>query len=294
MREWRGWDPFPPSIPREAKGGIRAHSQRGGFGQTWWARRWIAVLESFHLPGRLQRGRSYARRGQVLSIEIGSGMVSSEVQGSRPEPYHVGIRVKPLSDADWRKVARVVSSQTIYAAKLLAGEMPQDIESTFQAAGLSLFPQRSADLETNCSCPDYSNPCKHIAAVYYLLGEEFDRDPFLLFQLRGKSREEFLGMLGEPAPPSAAIAEILPPEPLPVAAVAFWSGPPVPENLIGDVSVQPARATLLRGLGKFPFWRGRDNLASALDPIYRAAASRAAEAVSEIPLVAAPVIEIGG
>src|SRR5689334_4372348 len=115
MREWRGWDPFPPTIPREAKGGIRAHSQRGGFGESWWARRCMAVLESFYRPGRLQRGRSYARRGQVLSIEIRSRMVSWEVQGSRPELYHVGIRVKPLSEADWRNVARVVSSQTIYA-----------------------------------------------------------------------------------------------------------------------------------------------------------------------------------
>ena len=84
----------------------------------------------------------------------------------------------------------MLSQQVIFTAKLLAGEMPQDIEQAFTDAGLSLFPAQSKDLDTECSCPDWSNPCKHIAAVYYLLGEEFDRNPFLIFKLRGMEREE--------------------------------------------------------------------------------------------------------
>jgi uncharacterized Zn finger protein len=286
MSDWRSWGYFPKSAPRAAKGGIRAQSQRGAFGQSWWAKRWIAVLEGFNLGARLQRGRSYARRGQVLSIAIGTGTVEAYVQGSRPQPYKVTIEVKPLSKKDWQKLVDVVSSQAIYGAKLLGGEMPQDIEEAFQTAGLSLFPERYNDLKTNCSCPDWSNPCKHIAAVYYLLGEEFDSDPFLVFQLRGMPRPEFLALLGESASAgSGAKREKLPPEPLPFSSPAFWTGPPLPDHLIGDVSLSPAGAALPRRLGKFPFWQGRENLHDALEPIYRSAASRAAQAISEdIPL----------
>src|SRR4030043_600116 len=196
MRRWGYYDYFRPSIPRPVKGGIKAQSKRGGFGESWWARRWIVVLESFNIGARLGRGRSYARNGQVLSIEIGKGEVKAKVQGSRPKPYDIKIHIKTLSAADWRKLAEALSHQAIFLAKLLAGQMPEDIEGGFKGVGLSLFPERLKDLKTDCSCPDWSNPCKHIAAVYYLLGEEFNRDPFLIFKLRGLPREELVQMLG--------------------------------------------------------------------------------------------------
>ena len=139
--------------------------------------------------------RSYARRGQVTAIDIAEGLIKAKVQGSRPTPYKVEIRVETLSKADWQKLAKTLVGQAIFAAKLLAGEMPQDIEDAFRQAKLSLFPQKQRNLKTNCSCPDWSNPCKHIAAVYYLLGEEFDRDPFLIFRLRGVAREDFIKLL---------------------------------------------------------------------------------------------------
>jgi uncharacterized Zn finger protein len=276
MDDWRGWRNFPRSPLRAAKGGIRAQSQRGNFGQNWWAKRWLAVLESFQLGGRLHRGRAYARRGQVISISIERGGVSAEVQGSRPTPYEVELRVNPLSEGDWRKVAEVVSGQAIFGAKLLGGEMPQDIETVFQAAGLSLFPQNHSDLKTGCSCPDWSNPCKHIAAVYYLLGEEFDRDPFLIFRLRGIEREAFLALLGERAPAVSAG----PPEEeaLPVSAHSFWSGGVVPDVLIGETG-PPAGAALPRRAGKFPFWRGRQNFLDTMESIYKAAAVKTAETI---------------
>src|SRR5947209_1370390 len=162
-RDWY----FPPSRPRQAKGGIKAQSKRGSFGESWWAKRWIAVLESFDIGARLGRGRSYARNGQVLAVDIGKGMVKAKVQGSRPTPYAVTIKVKSLSAADWKKLAKALAGQALFAAKLLAGEMPQDIEQAFAKIGLSLFPEKLGDLATECSCPDWSNPCKHIAAVYY-------------------------------------------------------------------------------------------------------------------------------
>jgi uncharacterized Zn finger protein len=136
----------------------------------------------------------------VLSIDIAKGVVTAKVQGSRPKPYDVTIKVKVLAPAEWQQLLQALSGQALYAAKLLAGEMPHDIEHVFEEARLSLFPQKLQDLTTECSCPDWSNPCKHIAAVYYLLGEEFDRDPFLLFQLRGLGRDELLLRLGETGP----------------------------------------------------------------------------------------------
>jgi len=272
---------FRPSRPRAAKGGIRAQSQRGKFGESWWAKQWIELLERFDLGARLTRGRRYARDGQVLSIAVKPGVVSAKVQGSRPTPYEIRIEVKPLSKANWRKFAEVVSSQAIYGAKLLGGEMPQDIQTVFRAAGLSLFPEKHSDLQTDCSCPDWSNPCKHIAAVYYLIGEEFDRDPFLIFQLRGMGREEFLGLLGESAPAASATKEEAPAEPLPASAAAFWTGGALPENLPGGVALASAGAILPRRLGKFPFWRGRENFLDALELIYKSAADAAARTISE-------------
>ncbi len=281
MSDWHRWGNVRPSRPRAAKGGIRAQAQRGKFGESWWARQWIGILESFDLGARLTRGRRYARAGQVLSIAVKPGVVSAEVQGSRPDPYQIRIAVKPLSKANWRKFAEVVSSQALYGAKLLGGEMPQDIQTVFKSAGLSLFPEKQSDLQTDCSCPDWSNPCKHIAAVYYLIGEEFDRDPFLIFQLRGMGREEFLGLLGEADPDGPAIKDEAPAEPLPASATAFWTGGALPENLPGGADLGSAGAILPRRLGKFPFWRGRENFLDALELIYRSAADAAARTISE-------------
>jgi uncharacterized Zn finger protein len=165
-------------------------SKWGQFRRSWWATRWLAVLAGFDIGARLGRGRSYAHNGQVLSIDIARGEVKAKVQGSRPKPYDITIGVKQLSAKDWAKLVKALGGQALFVAKLLADEMPQDIETVFKDAGLSLFPGQRADLTTACSCPDWSNPCKHIAADYYLLGEEFDRDTFLIFRLRGLSREE--------------------------------------------------------------------------------------------------------
>src|SRR5206468_8903950 len=169
--------------------------------------RWIAVLEGFELGGRLQRARAYARRGQVVSISIEKGRVDAVVQGSRPEPYAVSLETRTLPAAEWARLAATLTREARFAAKLLAGEMPPDVEEAFRRAGLSLFPAQKEDLRTSCSCPDWSNPCKHIAAVYYLLGEEFDRDPFLVFRLRGLDRDELVRLLGRAAATTPAPRE---------------------------------------------------------------------------------------
>jgi len=274
---------FPPSRPLDAKGGIRARSRRGAFGQTWWARRWIAVLERLELGGRLARGRSYARRGQVLDVAVGQGRVTARVQGSRPEPYAVSLEARTLSPSEWRRAAAALGREARFAASLLAGHMPDDVEDAFRAAGLSLFPERRADLRTACSCPDASNPCKHIAAVYYLLGEEFDRDPFLVFRLRGVDREELVALVGAspPARARAEASEAPAAEPLPASTDAFWRGSDPPEDLLGRVEPPSVTAALLGRLGPFPFWRGREPLFKALTPVYQAASTRALDVLVE-------------
>src|SRR3990170_1014311 len=141
-----GWYPKPK--PRRPADGIRAKTGRGQqFGKTWWAGKWIDALERLMDPGRLTRGRSYARSGQVLNLDIRHGRVNSRVQGSRPQPYKVRIEIKPLTDKEWDKVADAMAAQAVFAAKLLAGEMPQNIEEAFAAAKVGLFPEREDDLD---------------------------------------------------------------------------------------------------------------------------------------------------
>jgi uncharacterized Zn finger protein len=278
---WDDWGRFKPSKPRPARGGIKAQSKKGQFGQSWWAKRWIAVLEGFDIGARLGRGRSYARNGQVLEINIGKGLVRAKVQGSRAKPYEITIQARTIAARDWEKLAKALASQAIFAAKLLAGEMPRDIEKAFEGAGLSLFPAQLGDLQTKCSCPDWSNPCKHIAAVYYLLGEEFDRDPFLIFALRGLARDEFLALLGR----SGAVARPVeiapsPPEPLSSDLATFWVGSILPVEDLGEVEPgRVAAAALPRRLGGFPFWRGGEPFLQAIEPTYNRATSRGLDTV---------------
>lgn len=280
MRYWDYFPRYPKSRPRAAKGGIKAQTKRGAFGQSWWAKRWIGVLESFDIGARLGRGRSYARNGQVVAIDIKEGKVAAKVQGSRPKPYEVIIEVKVLASKEWDQVLQALSGQALFVAKLLAGEMPQEIEQVFEAAKLSLFPQKQADLNTSCSCPDWSNPCKHVAAVYYLLGEEFDRDPFLLFRLRGLVRDALLERLGRTTATTATEAPAASSEPtesLPADPAAFWSSAGVSDDVFGTVEAPPVSAAWLQRLGNFPFWRGNDHLLDALEPVYEEASRRGLE-----------------
>ncbi len=286
MSRWYYGNYYSPQPPREVKGGIRAQAKRGGFAQSWWAKRWIAVLESFNIGARLGRGRSYARRGQVVEISIAKGTISAAVQGTRATPYKVSITVKTLSKAEWDKILKALSDQVIFAAKLLSSEMPDDIEDVFKEQKMSLFPEKLKDLQTSCSCPDWSNPCKHIAAVYYLLGEEFDRDPFLIFKLRGIDRDELVKGLGHVEPdrrekkkkPASTVGKPEPEyvpilEPLPEDPALFWRSPVRDLAEEKEVSIPRINGALVKRLGRFPLWRGRENFLETLEKVYSAASS---------------------
>jgi uncharacterized Zn finger protein len=230
------------SRPLPVEGGLKARSTRGAIGRTWWSGRFIAVLESIIVGGRLERGRNYARRGQVISLNVAPGMVSALVQGSRVQPYRVRVGLAAFGKPEWDRLERSLAESAWYSAKLLAGEMPEDIEDVFEQLGLALFPASSLELAMQCSCPDWEVPCKHIAAVFYLLAEAFDGDPFAILAWRGRDREELLANLhalrGAGAPPvvdqdlagpaAAPLADCLgsyfaAPAPLPVTSPAATS-----------------------------------------------------------------------
>jgi uncharacterized Zn finger protein len=185
------WWP-PPSKPIAVEGGLQARSRRGQIGETWWSQRFIAVLESFDIGSRLQSGKRYARTGQVISMEVGPGQVRASVQGSRAKPYRVFIETTVLTASEWDAIEAVMASSAIFTARLLADEMPEEIEEAFVDSSTSLFPESADELDSACSCPDWENPCKHIAAVFYLLAESFDEDPFLIFAWRGQGKAELL------------------------------------------------------------------------------------------------------
>jgi uncharacterized Zn finger protein len=178
----------PP--PRE---GVKVRT----LGTTWWGQRWIGALELFSRDylNRLGRGRTYARAGRVHDLSVAPGEVTAKVTGSRAKPYAVTINLDTFTNTEWDIAVHAMAQEARFAAELLAGQMPQDIDAVFRKCKRSLFPRKSHDLQTDCSCPDWANPCKHVAATHYVLGEAFDRDPFLLFELRGRTREQVLDAL---------------------------------------------------------------------------------------------------
>ncbi|MCG8368464.1 MAG: SWIM zinc finger family protein [Pseudanabaenales cyanobacterium] len=163
--------------------------------ETWWVQQWVDLLNSYRFKKRLERGRKYAREGHILHLEFKGSKVVAEVQGTAADPYKLSIWIDQFTDEDWDYVVDTMAQQAIYSAQLLAGEMPPNIEEIFTANGLSLFPFTLSDVHSRCNCPDPKNPCKHIAAVYYQLGDFFREDPFVLFQLRGRTKAQLLDAL---------------------------------------------------------------------------------------------------
>jgi len=163
--------------------------------REWWSQKWLELLDSYRFKKRLERARNYARQGNILSIKFEDAKVLADVQGSEPEPYNVSLSLDSFSEEEWNFIVESMSQKSIFAAKLLAGEMPQNIEEVFTANGLSLFPFTLSEVHSKCSCPDKANPCKHIGAIYYQLADRFSEDPFVLFQLRGRTKEQIISDL---------------------------------------------------------------------------------------------------
>jgi uncharacterized Zn finger protein len=261
---WRDAD--APARPREVRGGIRIHAARGAVARTWWSQRFLGVLEQLGVGGRLSRGKSYARAGQIVDLDVDAGAAVAHVQGTRPRPYRVRLGVPAFGKAEWGRVAQALVDDASYAAALLAGEMPRDIEDVFAAQGLSLFPASTAELAMDCTCPDHVVPCKHLAAVCYVLAERFDADPFLVLALRGRDREDLLEDLRarraaavEPGAGAAPLEELL---------EVFYSAGPGADHRFAGPDVPPD--ALLDQVPPFPVAVRGEPVVELLRPVYRA------------------------
>lgn len=185
---------YPVRIPRFAAG-IRAQESRTGSGRSWWAKAWMQRLESMGLRGRLGRGKNYAVSGQVVAMTIEGGRVVAKVQGTRPDPYEATFDFRAPEGAARARIVSALRAEPMLVARLLADDLPTEVEGIFKAEGYDLFPGGKLgpgryDMTTACNCPDYANPCKHAAAALLILGEEVARRPATLLELRGIGLEE--------------------------------------------------------------------------------------------------------
>lgn len=280
MSDWWMYEHGPR---RAAPDGIKARSRKGAIGESWWSQRFLDALSAVADTSRLTRGRSYARSGQVMGLKVAPGKVTAQVQGSRPTPYNVRIALRPFSEAEWARAEEALAGQALFLAALLAGEMPRDVESAFAQSGLSLFPSDPDELHSDCSCPDWANPCKHVAAVYYILAEAFDEDPFLVLAWRGRDRETLLEHLRELrglAEPDAAEVDAAgdasgadpapAPEPEEPRTGGFWNAGPELAALRFAPKAAAVPDAVLRQLGPLPREAGGEVVEGALAAAYAA------------------------
>jgi uncharacterized Zn finger protein len=288
MSRWNDWGWYPKPAPKRPppKHGIKVKK----IGATWWGQRWIEALEklSWQYSNRLPRGRTYARAGRVHDLEVEPGKVTARVTGTHPTPYRVTLQIAVLDATAWDKAIAEMAKQAIFTAELLAGQMPKEIDQAFRATGGSLFPAKEKELQTDCSCPDWANPCKHIAATHYVLGEAFDQDPFLLFELRGRGKDEVLGALrarrvGADGAAPAADEPALSREAIPTVSLAGLdpadyerANGPLP-HLRFSIEAPTLSAAVLRQLGVPPSWSSGETPVQLLGPLYQAAGALARE-----------------
>ncbi|MCP4696497.1 MAG: hypothetical protein GY862_06580 [Gammaproteobacteria bacterium] len=235
--------------------------------KTWWGRKFIQALEGFTDSGRLSRGRAYSSDRRILKFEFKDALASATVRGNinhyfgvYKEPrYRTRIQMKPIPDQSWNKAIEHLGSRASLVSKLLMNEMPDNIEDVFAKLGLRLLPRSRQDFkQIECSCPDYANPCKHIAGLYYRLAAQLDQDPFLLFELRGLSREHLYEALSK-SPLGEVLAAMLHEDSAELNAVESY----YTEALIAEDSKE---------MDYQGFWRGKKRLPSEIEPAVPAAA----------------------
>lgn len=264
------------------------------FARSWWGDRFIKALEAFTDSGRLGRGRSYARGGKVKSFEIQQNRIIASVRGSvnpyfgvyKEPTYNISIEISPIAKTNWAKAVEKLSSKASMVSKLLMNEVPENIETVFADLGLHLLPHSRSDFKTDCSCPDYSNPCKHIAGVYYLVAAQLDSNPFLLFELRGLSKQELQEQLGRSPLGKALSSELeakaveiepaesfftVPQKQQAIAATTreFWLGTKRLPQTIDAASSSGVSAILVKKQGDFPaFWKKDGSFIEAMEELY--------------------------
>ena len=266
--------------------------------RTWWGKKYIEALEGFIDTGRLTRGKSYANENRIKKWAMEGNLITAQIRGNTnpyygvyKEPtYKTTIQLKAIAPSDWKKVIQQLGSQAAFVSRLLLNEVPDNIEDPFEELGLHLLPRNMKDLQTQCSCPDYANPCKHVAGLDYFLAAKLDQDPFLLFELRGLPRSELSKQLQE-TPLGRVLSQALNVEELPLIVSEsyftrpqakvysthlppeeFWRGNKrLPEQT--EPASPPAVAALsIKKGGDFPeFWKRDNSFIEAMELFYEAA-----------------------
>ena len=252
---------FAPRVPLPVRGGIRVQSSRNGFARNWWSRHWLLLLEKHQVGARLGRGRSYAYGGQVTTLELEAGRILGRVQGADTAAYACEISCSTLTTGQQEQILRELHQRPLLLAELLVRELPQTVASLFADAGLPLLPEQRSDLTTRCNCPDRVNPCKHLAAVFFLLIEAFDQDPLLLLALRGLTRDALTGTAGTGDEEPAAVPDEPPPPEVSDGVVSherFWGVNEEEPPDFGPAPTGNTAAPLVRRLGPIPLWRGEE------------------------------------
>lgn len=255
--------PLPPRTPFTVTGGIRAQNSRNLKARVWWGRRWLETLERFALGSRLGRGRSYAASGQVRTLDISAGHVRAIIQGAEPEPYRTELRLRTLNADAVAAFRRALQDNPVWSARLAIRDFPAEFEPLFDRLGCPLFPAPENDLVLHCTCRDWVKPCKHLAALFYLLAEAIERDPQLLLTMRGVPRELTAPSRASGAPAHPAVQQ----HPRMLSAADFWGEHNEP---FSDYGTPPAGTVtpLVRRLGSLPFWRGTERLVETLNTVY--------------------------
>lgn len=266
------------------------------FSRTWWGDRFIQALEAFTDDNRLKRGRSYASGGKVKSFEIDLNKITAKVRGSvnpyfgvyKEPTYNIEIQITPIAKNRWNEAIQQLSSKASIISRLLLNEVPENIEDTFSHLGLHLLPHSSKDFKTKCSCPDYANPCKHIAGVYYLVASQLDNNPWLLFELRGLSKAELQAKLAD-SPLGKALSEELNTKEIPLElsnslytklekqslnqmpnAREFWLGTKRLPQTIEVATQSSICAILIKKQGDFPdFWHNDASFIETMEELYQ-------------------------
>ena len=266
------------------------------FSRTWWGQKFITAVESFTDPARLGRGRSYARGGKILEFAVDKGKIKATIRGSinpyfgvHTEPrYQTVVKIKAIAKKDWTKIIQNMATNASFVSKLLLNEVPENIETSFKEVKQNLLPYSGDDFQTSCSCPDYSNPCKHIAGLCYRFASELDEDPFLIFELRGLTQKQLHQELAKTPLGRALIAGLKTQELAPTSVTSyytrpqtkqlnsatslkeFWQGKTITPTAISETQATNISGILIKKAGDFPeFWHRDTSFIATMEELYQ-------------------------
>lgn len=263
--------------------------------RTWWGTKFMDALNNFMEEGRLKRGRSYSGNNRILAFNMNESSIDAKVRGNAnpyfgvyKEPkYKTSLSFKKISEDKWQKIIDKMSGNVALMSKLILNEMPDNIEDVFTEFGENFLPIKSKDINSNCSCPDWDNPCKHIAGVYFRVASLLDRDPFLMFELRGMPKAKLQEALNKTELGKALFTSLIKkdlkiqvsenyysrPKEIDfdqnVDLINFWNGSKIPEKEISMTNLESVSGILIKKQGDYPpFWQRDNSFTKSMEDIY--------------------------